>query len=113
MSREREGIKAEIMEQVEQMLEQALVAGEQRLTVTEIEELALGARQKMGQGLRQALLGQQVKQPAERPVCAGCGKCMSAKGKKKRYLRTRSGEVTMERSYFYCATCKRGLFPLG
>ncbi len=47
------------------------------------------------------------------PSCPACGARMHRKGNKKRYVRTRSGETEIERPYFYCQTCRKGLFPPG
>ncbi len=112
-TRQRER-KAEIMAQVEKLVEDALERGEQRLTITEIEEIALTTRNQVAQ----VLTGQLVEQQADRsgvqaPRCPDCGQAMRHKGKKRRYVRTRSGETQMERAYYHCAACRRGSFPPG
>jgi hypothetical protein len=47
-------------------------------------------------------------------VCERCGQPMTYKGEPKRevqhYL---EGESTLERAYYYCDHCQRGLFPPG
>lgn len=114
MSTEREQLKSKIMAQVELLVEQALAQGEKRLTLSQIEELALAARSAIGQELTGGLLEQQTRNAApELPVCPNCGRRMQPKGKKKRYLRTRSGDVQMSRPYFYCVHCHQGHFPPG
>jgi hypothetical protein len=32
---------------------------------------------------------------------------------KRKYVVTETGEVEVERAYYYCETCKRGIFPPG
>ena len=114
MSTEREQLKSKIMAQVEVLVEQALVQGEKRLTLSQIEELALAARSRIAQELTSGLLEQQTSSTApELPTCPICGQRMQPKGKKQRYLRTRSGDVLLHRPYFYCADCRRGYFPPG
>jgi hypothetical protein len=49
---------------------------------------------------------------AERPVCALCGTPLVLRGKRARHLKTFGGQqLTLERSYAICPTCKKGLFP--
>lgn len=37
---------------------------------------------------------------------------MRYKGRKERWVATSQGEVKIERGYFYCETCREGIFPL-
>src|SRR6266487_3737744 len=49
---------------------------------------------------------------AERVVCAVCQTPLVLRGKRARQLRTSGGQnITLERSYAICPTCKKGLFP--
>jgi len=112
MSRKREQLKAEIMAQVETLVEEALAQGEKPLTLAAIEDIALAARDRVGQSLTGSLVEQQADAgEVEPPPCPDCGRPLRAKGKKGRYLRTRSGETHVERAYFYCTACERGHFP--
>jgi hypothetical protein len=114
MITERERLKAKIMAQVEVQVEQALAQGEQRLILSQIEDLALTARSEIAQELTRGLLEQQTSSTAsELPCCPTCGGQMQPKGKKPRYLRTRSGDVRLQRPYFYCAQWGAGHFPPG
>jgi len=47
------------------------------------------------------------------PVCGECGREMHYKGHKKRHIVSSTGEVTLERAYYYCERCRRGYFPPG
>ena len=112
MKRKREEIKAELMSQFEQWVEKALESGESPLSLTEIEDLSIEVKQQVGEKLLQGLAEQQLEQDAvEIPSCPTCGKRMHPKGSKGRYLRTRTGEVRVEREYYYCRACQSGLFP--
>ena len=114
MPSKRDEMKAKLMAEVEAMLDEALAKGEGPLTIDEIEELTLTARDQVAQSLLGSLVEQQVEQDiASLPECPECGKRMHTKGKKGRYLRTRAGEKRFERDYFYCAACQQGHFPPG
>jgi hypothetical protein len=112
MSRKREQLKAEIMAQVEMLVAEALAKGEKPLTLEEIEDIALAARDRVGQSLTGSLVEQQADSgEVEPPPGPECGQPMRAKGRKGRHLRTRSGETRVERPYFHCTACGRGYFP--
>jgi len=76
-----------------------------------IEEIALALRAKIGEEVTQALVSQQAPVAVPGPQCQECGREMHYKGRKKRILVARSGEVEWKRPYYYCATCRRGFFP--
>jgi hypothetical protein len=49
---------------------------------------------------------------SERPICAVCGTALVLRGKRTRQLTTSGRQnITLERSYALCPTCKKGLFP--
>jgi hypothetical protein len=51
---------------------------------------------------------------ADRPVCPACGSPLTLRGKQPRHLKSYGGqELTLNRSYGLCPTCKKGLFPPG
>lgn len=112
MPTQREQLKAKLMARVEALVEEALDKGEKSLTMEAIEDIALAARDQIAQSLTGSLVEQQSGTgEVEPPRCPDCGQPMRAKGKKSRYLRTRSGETQMERPYFHCPACGRGHFP--
>jgi tRNA(Ile2) C34 agmatinyltransferase TiaS len=114
MSSSQEELKSNIMARVEVVVAQALAAGEKPLTLTEIEERALAVRRQIEQAITAALVEEQVRASAsELPTCPTCGRRMHPKGKKGRAIRTRSGEIAIQRPYFYCAHCRSGVFPPG
>ena len=48
----------------------------------------------------------------DRPTCRRCGTPLILRGKRARQLKTQGGQqITLERSYGLCPTCKKGLFP--
>ncbi len=115
MRKTRAEIKAELLAQYAGMLDEVLSQGETKagLTLTDIEEMALRTRAEVGEHVTAALLEMQGEPSVPGPRCPSCGQEMRYKGQKHRYLRTRSGEVEMERAYYYCPTCRRGHFPPG
>lgn len=114
MPSKHERLKSEIMAQIEEQVEQVLTQGENPLTLTQIEDLVLAARHQMEAELTQSLLEQQTHHTrSDLPSCPQCGQTLQPKGKKRRVLRTRSGEVSLHRPYFYCVGCRRGVFPPG
>jgi hypothetical protein len=82
--------------------------------LTEIEDVILALRRRMGQELLGvALAGQEMSQPAESPNCPACGAKMRHKGQKGRAVESRVGGLELERGYYYCACCQSGFFPPG
>ena len=111
----RAEIKAAVMRKVEEAVEKALAKGEQagQLSLNDIEEMVLSVGSELSGELTEVLV-QQAKEPAvPGPSCSSCGREMHYNGKKRRYVRTRTGEVQLERAYYYCAGCQRGFFPPG
>ena len=47
------------------------------------------------------------------PGCPQCEQEMHYKGLKPKHIVTETGEITVERAYYYCETCRTGLFPPG
>ncbi len=115
MGKSRAEIKGELLAKYEALLEEMLSQGEARagLTMTEIEDRALRTRAEVGEQVTAALVETQSEPSIPGPRCPKCGQEMRYKGRKHRYLRTRSGEVELERAYYYCPTCRQGHFPPG
>jgi hypothetical protein len=108
-------VKAELLAKYEAILDDVLRQGTatDELTLTDIEELALRTRAEVGEQVTAALLETKSGQSVPGPHCPGCGREMRYKGEKHRYLRTRSGDVEVDRAYYYCPKCRQGLFPPG
>jgi hypothetical protein len=101
------------MAQIERVIDKALAAAEQseQLTMTQIEEVALAARAEIGKQLTTVLVEPARQQAVPGPSCPDCGQEMEYKGQKRHYVRTRSGEIAVERGYYYCRECHSGIFP--
>ncbi len=49
----------------------------------------------------------------EKVYCPRCGAEMEYKGEKRRQKMTTVGEMSYERAYYWCASCREGFFPSG
>jgi uncharacterized protein with PIN domain len=77
-----------------------------------MEDEVLKLRQRLGKRLLEALIeDQEARQPVQAARCSQCGMEMRSKGQKGADIETRLGGVKVERSYYYCARCKSGVFP--
>ena len=79
------------------------------------DEIAEAVSQERKQ-LMGGLIGELAMEESERVfdrICPECGGRLQNKGKKRRDVLHREGEVTIERDYYYCPACKQGVFPPG
>ena len=82
--------------------------------LTQIEDIALELRREFGQEIAQvAIENQAARAPAPGPTCTKCGKEMRYKGKKRTRVESRTGNLDVERGYYYCPECKERIFPPG
>ena len=111
MSSDKEKRKAEIMVQVEKLVDQMLSeAPETNIHINDIERLAVGTGEDIKQVLAQQLSEESEDNP---PICSECGKQMPLKDYRTKQVVTQAGEVKVKRAYYYCETCKAGHFPPG
>jgi len=84
------------------------------ITLSEIERLAIGG----GQDFREAVLKRLTEESCQSETretmrCPECSQVMHYKGKRGKAVVTEAGEIHVERDYYYCPHCQRGLFPPG
>lgn len=80
----------------------------------QIEEEVLKLREGFGQELALTVLeGQEAVQPAAGVKCSQCGQAMRYKGRKPTELESWVVNGALERGYYYCPSCQRGVFPPG
>ncbi len=113
--KQRQDIEQELRMRITRLVDEALAEARKDtpLSLSEIEDIALAVRAKVGQEVAQTLVREQAAVSIPGPTCVKCGREMHYKGLKKRRMVSRSGEVDWERPYYYCEPCRRGFFPPG
>jgi uncharacterized protein with PIN domain len=109
-------MKVELMRQAELMVDALLEWNDETAgpTMTQIEEVILRLRKQLGEGMVRAVIeAQEAQRLVPGPVCARCGEEMRYKGMKGTRVESRVGNVELKRGYYYCETCKAGVFPPG
>lgn len=109
----KKALKAKLLEQYEIHLDEVLdeLDEDHRFHINEIEDVALNLRQEVGQDVTVALTQQESQRTDVDVACPHCQQGMRAKGHKKKWVKTRTGEVRVSRPYYYCETCQQGHFP--
>jgi hypothetical protein len=114
MKRTRDQLRAELLAAAEEVIDELLEWHErsEAPTLTEIEDAVLDLRKRLGERMEQAVIeDQEAIHPVPGPACPTCGREMHYKGMKELTVRGRTGDIELERAYFYCDRCRRGLFP--
>jgi hypothetical protein len=113
MSLDKKSLKAHLLAQYASQLDEMLDKMEegQALHLTEIEDMALKLRQEVGKDVTETLAVNEGNQHLVDVSCPECHHLMRSKGRKKKWFKTRSGDVQIERPYYYCNDCRKGHFP--
>lgn len=114
MPRSNEEVKAHLMRQAETLIDRLLSEKKpaDEIRLSDIERAAVEAGLGFGEAVARQLT-QEGQEPVQKPVCPGCGQKMKLKDYRSRRVVTEAGEVEVRRAYYYCLTCRRGVFPPG
>lgn len=112
MTGDDQALKARLMAEAEEAIDRLLAGRSEKgeLQLEDIERLVRAAGQSVMEQFTQELAGQEGQRNGDRS-CPECGRKMRAKGRKARQLVTETGEVRLERIYYYCPSCRKGFFP--
>jgi uncharacterized protein with PIN domain len=116
MKRSRAELEATMLAEAKEIIDELLEWHEKTKapTLTEIEDTVLELRKRMGERMTKMVIDkQEAVRPVPGPACPECGREMHYKDMKKTTIEARSGEVALERAYYYCKGCRGGLFPPG
>lgn len=106
--------KAKMMKMAEEEIESLLdwMEVSDSPDLTGIEKVVLRIRKRIGEGMtREVIENQEAVCPVPCPKCPICKKEMHYKGMKQKEISSMVGEVKLNRGYYYCDHCERGLFP--
>ncbi len=108
----KEELKARMMAEAEAAIDKLLSGASEKeeLQLSDIERLARTAGQRMMERFTAGLVEAEAEREGNQE-CPQCGRRMRYKGRKGRDLVAETGEVRMERAYYYCPTCRKGFFP--
>ena len=116
MESQEEKLKTRMMKEAEARIERLVARKKsaEEIKLTEIEQWVIEARQEIGERLTQIMVEESAQeQMVPGPNCEKCGKEMHYKGEREKRVLTQMGEVRIGRPYYYCETCKDGIFPPG
>ena len=116
MRRPRAELKADLTKLADEVIDELLDWTEDTPvpTLTQIEDIVLKLRQRLSEHMAQAVIeAQEATRPVPGPVCLRCGYEMHYKAMKRNAVESRVGHLPVARGYYYCETCRAGLFPPG
>lgn len=113
MTADNRVLKARLMAEAEEAIDKLLAgrSDKEGLKLSDIEQLVRTAGQRVMEQFTQELVEEEGQRRDDR-ICPECGRKMRAKGRKTRHLVTETGEVVLNRVYYYCRSCRQGFFPL-
>jgi len=113
MGKKHEELEQELLEHAKQAIKAMLadLPDKKTITLSDMEN----ATGKLGQSLMHKAMEELVdgnnEADEEAVICPDCQVRMSRRGKRKRWVMTKRGEVEIERQYYVCPVCGNGHFP--
>jgi len=114
MPPDAQDLKAQMMAEAEEAIDKLLEGRSEKesLMLSDIEQLVRTAGQQLMERFTQELVDVEAEEKGVYS-CPECGEKVKYKGQKGRDLATETGEVRLERAYYYCPNCRKGFFPPG
>jgi hypothetical protein len=112
MSEERHKLEQQLKAKAEAAIRKLLtdLPDQSKLTMSDMEDLIGKMGHEMMRDAMQAVAEtEQIE--GELVVCETCGCRMHKRGKRKKQIITRRGEIELERQYYVCPQCGEGIFP--
>ena len=112
MALDSKDLKARMMAEAEAAIDRLLAEGRRQdeLVLSDIERLVRRAGDRIVEQLTAEIVREEEPNEEDR-ICPDCGRRMRYKGHKERSLVTETGELHLERAYYYCQSCRKGVFP--
>lgn len=112
MSSESQKIKRRLLNEYEELIEQMLreKPETEEIQLRDIEQAAIRVGESAKRQIVQALSEEGHEEVRD---CPACGKRMWLKDYRQKQVVTEAGEIRLKRAYYYCQTCRKGLFPPG
>ena len=107
---DRDALIAQLVEKLQKQLQQDLP--DDNATFDQIEDAAARIGQEIAKQVQEKLVKKQSQKPAESNIECHCGGQARYKGRQRRTLLTKQGEMRFKRAYYYCAGCHGGFAPL-
>ena len=113
MSKRNEELEAKLMAKAQEAI-QDLIAKQKpksEITLSDMERNVSELSETLRQDIMQELANQASETAPESVSCPICECVMRYKGRKSKRMVTLSGEIEINREYYYCEACRRGYFP--
>lgn len=111
MSDERQELEKQLRAKSEEAIRKLLenLPDKSELTMTDIENLVGEMGHEVTQNATEAIAKCEQAEPSEM-ICEVCQVKMQKRGKRKKRLVTKCGEIELERQYYVCPECHAGVF---
>ncbi len=112
MTSNRDELEKQLQTKAEEAIRKLLaeLPDKSDLTMTDMETLIGEMGHEVMQGTMQSVAQSQQVEPSQ-VICEDCRVQMQKRGKRKKHIVTRRGEIELERQYYVCPQCGRGAFP--
>lgn len=112
MPNKRDELEQELRAKAEEAIGKLLekLPDKTELTMTDIEKLVGEMGHEVTRGATEAIAQHEQAEPSEM-ICEACQVKMQKRGKRKKRVVTKRGEIDLERQYYVCPQCGAGVFP--